>query len=216
MKKDKQKFKKERPPDQMGVDTDWRLFIAIAMPDAVQKQIGNIVEALEGRNLPVRWVAADSAHLTLHFLGDTEPERAELLRMSLSSALRRAAPFAVQTGGLGVFPGARKPRVIWQGLTGATGQLEQLHREIGRRLDEQEFDLEERRFHPHITLGRVRDNPPATIGHDLQQALNDPAVVDLVAGRTLEIPVTEVLLVRSYLERGGARHVPIERFPLRG
>ena len=94
--------------------------------------------------------------------------------------------------------------------------MEQLHRAIGRRLTELEFAVEERRFHPHITLGRVRDNPPATIGHDLQRALDDPKLVRRVADTSLDIPVNEVLLMRSYLERGGARHVPIERYPLRG
>jgi len=216
MRKPKPKFKKERPPDQHAVDTDWRLFIALPMPDAVQERIAKTVDLLSDHDLPVRWVAAESAHLTLHFLGETPTERAELVRMGLGTAVSRHAPFALHTGDLGVFPGIRKPRVIWQGLNGQTERLAALHREIGRQLVQLEFEVDDRQFHPHVTLGRVRDNPPASLGVDIQHALNDRRIAELVMSSRVEIPITEVLLVRSFLERGGARHVPIDRYPLRG
>jgi 2'-5' RNA ligase len=216
MRKGKPKFKKERPPDQNAVDADWRLFIALPMPDVVQERIARIVGVLAERELPVRWVAAESAHLTLHFLGETAPERAELVRMGLGSAVTRHAPFSMRTADVGVFPDFRKPRVIWQGLTGQTDRLAALHNDIGRQLVRLEFEVDNRRFHPHVTLGRVRDNPPPSLGADVQRALNDRRVAALIADAAIEITATEVLLVRSFLERGGSRHVPIDRYPLRG
>jgi hypothetical protein len=58
----KPKFKKERPPDQYAVDTGWRLFIALPMPEVVQQQIAGIAAALGEHDWPVRWVAAESSH----------------------------------------------------------------------------------------------------------------------------------------------------------
>jgi 2'-5' RNA ligase len=214
----KPKFKKERPPDQYAVDTGWRLFIALPMPEAVQQQIAAITAGLSERDWPVRWVAAESAHLTLQFLGETPPERAELLRLGLGQAIARHAPFSLFTGDLGVFPDLHRPRVLWLGLNGDTDQLAALHRDIGRQLQELEFEVEAdtRRFHPHITLGRVRDEAPASLGAEIARAFDSPEVRDLVLNKPQRIEAGEVLLVRSFLERGGARHEPVARYPLRG
>ncbi len=214
----KPKFKKERPPDQYAVDTGWRLFIALPMPEVVQQQIAGIAAALGEHDWPVRWVAAESSHLTLHFLGETPPERAELLRLGLGQVIARHAPFSLFTGDLGVFPHLNKPRVLWLGLTGDTDQLAALHRDIGRQLLELEFetDTDTRRFHPHITLGRVRDEAPGSLGAEIGGAFDSPQVRDLVLDVPQRIEVGEVMLMRSFLERGSARHEPIARYPLRG
>lgn len=213
----KPKFKKERPPDQHAVDTGWRLFIALPMPEPVQQQIAAITEELSIGDWPVRWVAAESAHLTLHFLGETSPERAELLRLGLRQAVARHSPFSLLTDDLGVFPHLNKPRVLWLGLTGDTDQLAALHRDIGRALQELEFEIEAdaRRFHPHITLGRVRDDAPGALGSEIARAYDSARVRDLVLNAPQRIEVNEVLLVRSFLERGGARHEPIATYRLR-
>jgi 2'-5' RNA ligase len=210
------KFQKERPPDQHAVGVDWRLFIAIPMPMEVQEHVARITAALAEQNWPVRWVAAESTHLTLHFIGETSPERAELLRLGLESVVPRHAPFELTTADLGVFPDFRKPRVLWLGLRGQTDHLAKLHREIGQQLLKLGFEADLKRFHPHVTLGRVRDNPPASLGADVGRAFNDPRIAELVVDQPLGIDVEEVLLVRSFLERGGSRHVPIARYPLRG
>jgi 2'-5' RNA ligase len=216
MRKNRPKFQKERPPDQHAVGTDWRLFISLPMPQEVQDQIARVVSELSEFEWPIRWVAADSAHLTLHFLGETPPEQAELLRLGLESAIGRHGPFSMGTGDLGVFPDFKRPRVLWLGLTGQTDTLAALHNDIGRQLIKLGFEVDNRRFHPHVTLGRVRENPPASLGPAFQRALNEPRIAGLVLDQTQTIDVNEVLLMRSFLERGGARHVPIARYPLNG
>lgn len=186
------------------------------MPSEVQEHVARIVAALVEYEWPVRWVAAESAHLTLHFIGETAPERAELLRLGLELAVARHAPFSLATGDLGVFPDFRNPRVLWLGLRGQTDHLASLHREIGQQLVKLGFEADLKRFHPHVTLGRVRDNPPASLGADVQRAFNDPRIAGLVVNQPRHIEVGEALLVRSFLERGGSRHVPIARYALGG
>lgn len=214
MGKRRPKFQKERPPDPHAVGTDWRLFLAVPMPAAAQALAGRLTAAFAEHGWPVRWVAGEAAHVTLHFLGETPPERAELLRMALGPAVAKHAAFRLQTGDLGLFPDERQPRVLWLGLRGQTGALERLHRDLGTLLGALEFPVEARRFHPHITLGRVRDQVPPRFGAEVRRAYDNPAVVELVRAEAAEIAVNEVLLVRSYLERGGARHVPIGVYPL--
>ncbi len=123
MPKEKRRFKKERPPDQMSLDVDWRLFIAVPMPTEAVELVDQVVGELSTNDWPVRWVAPDTVHLTLHFLGDVSPERAQLLRLALTPVIARHESFTIKTGGLGVFPDPRRPRVIWLGLEGQTQRL---------------------------------------------------------------------------------------------
>jgi 2'-5' RNA ligase len=214
MPKEKRRFKKERPPDPDSPETGWRLFIAVPMPPAAVDLVDRAVAELSKIDLPVRWVAPDTAHLTLHFLGDTAPERAELLRMALAPIVARHRTIALKTDGLGVFPDERRPRIIWLGLSGQTERLVALHRDLGDALRALDLPVEERVLRPHITLGRVRDNPSSGFPVALQRRLADPALRTLVARSAAEVPVTEVQLVRSFLGRSGARHEPIARYPL--
>jgi 2'-5' RNA ligase len=214
MSKEKRKFKKERPPDPDSPETGWRLFVAVPMPPAAIDLVDKTVAALAKTDLPVRWVAPDTAHLTLHFLGDTPPELAELLRMALATVVARHQTISLKTGGLGVFPAEREPRVIWLGMNGQTARLTALHQDLAGALRSFDLPIEERSLRPHITLGRVRDNPSSGFPTALKRRLDDPAVRELVANHAADIPVTEIQLVRSYLGRGGARHEPIARYPL--
>jgi len=214
MPKEKRRFKKDRPPDPDSPEAGWRLFIAVPMPPAATDLVDRIVTDLSKVDLPVRWVAPDTAHLTLHFLGDTPPERAELLRMALAPAVARHQAFTLRTDGLGVFPDERRPRVVWLGLTGQTERLVALHRDLGDALRPLDLPVEERILRPHITLGRVRDNPPQGFPVALKRRLDDPALRNLVARSAVDVPVTEVQLVRSFLGRSGARHEPLARYPL--
>ncbi len=173
---------------------------------------------LAAEGWPVRWVAAEGAHLTLHFLGETAPERAQLVRMALGPVVARHAAFDLRTAGLGVFPNLRRPRVIWLDLHGPTHRLTALHHDVGEALRELGFPVEAAPLHPHITLGRVRNTGTPTFSlRDLPEAIR-PRLAD--AGATppppRPVPVREVELVRSFLGPGGARYEAVARYPLAG
>lgn len=214
MAKERKKFKKERPVDPSSIRADWRLFLAVPMPQPAVDLVDEIVVPLSTADMPVRWVAPDTAHLTLHFLGDTSPERAELLRMALGQIISRHTAFSLETGGLGVFPNERAPRVVWLGLRGPSERLVRLQSDLASALRALEFPVEDRALHPHITLGRVRDTASSGFPVQLQRRFADPAIRDVLARPAVPVPVSEVLLVRSILSRDGARHEPIVRFPL--
>jgi 2'-5' RNA ligase len=213
MAKGKSKFQKQRPPDELAVGTDWRLFIAIPLPDEARQLLARITESLAAHDWPVRWVATDAAHLTLHFLGNTAPERAELLRLGLSRAIASHGAFTISTGALGAFPDLRDPRVLWLGLTGDTTALANLHRDLGRSLQALGFEIDGGRFHPHLTLGRLREETPSRLKAEIRATFDDPDLLAVVGERAL-IDVRQAILYRSFLERGGARHEPLASYSL--
>ncbi|HEV2129226.1 MAG TPA: RNA 2',3'-cyclic phosphodiesterase [Thermomicrobiales bacterium] len=213
----RQQYRKERPAPET-VDTDWRLFIAIPMPQEVRDRLRRLIDRLEPEGWPMRWVDPDNAHLTLHFLGDTPPEQAEILRLALGPIVGQHPAFDLRTAGLGVFPKLKRPRVLWLGVWGPTHRLESIYNNLGDALDNLQFPIEERPFSPHITLGRGRGGSNVPI-RDLPEKLR--AAIDTMAAEGLAdpqnglpLPIEEVLLMRSHLNREGPRYEVIERFPL--
>ena len=136
-----------------------RLFLALELDAAArtalaevsasaQRAAGDLASAL-------RWVPAENLHVTLHFLGEVDAAgRARALRALEPPA---AAPAAdVQLGSLATFPPSGPPRVLVVSLA-PPGPLERIYREFAARLSREALAVEDRPFHPHVTLARVRD-----------------------------------------------------------
>jgi len=212
------KFTKTRPPAE-SVETTWRLFLAVPLPGPVVTLVDTVSRSLQGEEWPVRWTAPGNAHITLHFLGEVEPERAQLLRMALGGVIAQHHRFDLRTADLGVFPNMKRPRIIWLGLYGPAHRLHTLREAIGELLQSLEFELPENEFHPHITLGRVRDARKTRV-RDLPAAIRTRLEAASASGevshkRPVPVPVDEVVLVRSHLGKDGPRYEVLERFPLK-
>jgi 2'-5' RNA ligase len=210
---------KIRPPAPDAVETRWRLFLAVPLPSEVQALVAEQIASLDDEGWPVRWVDPATAHLTLHFLGETDPERAELLRLALPGVVAAHAAFDLRTAAFGVFPTFRRPRVLWLGLHGPVHRLEALQQATGRTLADLDFPAADEPYHPHITLGRVRNNDGERVRlRDLPEVVKqrfvDSASGAAIAPPSLPVPVHEVLLMRSHLGREGARYETIASFPL--
>lgn len=195
-----------------------RAFIAVEVSEAVAERAGAIIERLRGSSAgAVKWLQPHHFHLTLKFLGETR--RADL--PALSAALRevagRVAPFALALAGVGAFPSARRPRVIWLGAAAGGEALARLAAATEEACAALGWPREEKAYHPHLTLGRVRERThgaarraPASPGA-LTRALEGES--GAVAGET---QVERIVLVRSELQRSGPVYTVLERFPLTG
>lgn len=150
-------------------------------------------------------MAAGNLHVTLKFLGQIDDARVPAIADAIGSAASRTAPFDVAVRGLGAFPNASRPRVVWAGLGGARA-LGAVADEVDGALAALGLPRESRPFAAHVTLGRVREprrNPA------LAEALARPADF----GR---LPVTRVSLMRSDLHPGGARYTELAGVLLAG
>ncbi|MXV81008.1 MAG: RNA 2',3'-cyclic phosphodiesterase [Chloroflexi bacterium] len=104
----------------------------------------------------VRWVKRESLHLTLRFLGETEPERLPDVTGALAE-LAGWGRFEVTLAAPGTF-GGRRPRVIKIGFAEDDGfhRLRRLRSHLDGALAEIGVETEPGTFRPHLTLGRVR------------------------------------------------------------
>jgi RNA 2',3'-cyclic 3'-phosphodiesterase len=210
---------KVRPPAPDAIDAPWRLFLAIRLTQDVQHLVAEEIVTFQVEGWPVRWVQPETSHLTLHFLGETERERAELMRLALPDVIAAHTAFDLRTAALGVFPNFRRPRVLWMGLHGPVHRLQTLQQDIGQALKGLGFVVGDEPYHPHITLGRVRNNDGERVRlRDLPDAIKarfvDRESGAAVAPPSLAVPVREVVLMRSHLGKDGPRHEPVATYPL--
>ena len=92
-----------------------RAFIALPTSNEIKQQITAIQSQLKETHADVRWEGAEKFHITLKFLGDSEPEVLQSLASNLRDSLRETRSFDLLYDALGCFPGASRPRVVWVG-----------------------------------------------------------------------------------------------------
>ncbi len=118
----------------------------------------------------------------------------------------RCPPFSVRLEGVGAFPSAARPRVVWMGVTVGRAELSALAREVREALAV-EFGVEREEFVPHLTLFRVRSARDRAAAEELLDGRRPPP-------SSREVRVDELLLKESLLGPGGAVHRTLAAFPL--
>jgi len=189
-----------------------RSFVAIELPAEVRAWCEATMERTRRKLGPaapaVRWVNPEAMHLTLKFLGAVPASQVPVLIEQLKAVLAAQMPFNLAFGRLGVFPGARAPRVLWLATLGEVEHLASAQRRVESATVPLGFPSEKRAFKPHLTLGRVRESAApeelAAIG-----AL--PATWPTQTSPPFA--VTRASLMQSHLGRGGARYTRLAEIP---
>lgn len=177
-----------------------RAFVALELDAALRSALAVQQFLLP---LPAR-VPVENLHLTLCFLGEVREQVLEEAHERLADLRLRG--FELELAGLGLFGGDR-PRLVYVGVV-ANAALTGLQRKVERAARLAGIDLEARRFFPHVTLGRFR--PPA-----IAEALRlERAVAEQGGFRAGAMAVREFVLFESHLNRNGARHEVLARYPL--
>ncbi|HEX3429441.1 MAG TPA: RNA 2',3'-cyclic phosphodiesterase [Rhizomicrobium sp.] len=128
-----------------------RLFVAIALPDAVASGL----LALEGGIPGARWSAREQLHLTLRFIGEVDGRAAAAIDDALATI--RSPRFGLELKGVGEF-GGKNPRALWAGLRDEAPVVH-LQRKVESAIQRAGLAPEERKFSAHVTLARLRGSP---------------------------------------------------------
>ena len=159
--------------------------------------------ALEGYEDPA------TLHVTLVFLGEIDERDIIPVCRAVEKVARHEPPFALRVAGVGAFPTARRPKVVWGGITEGTEPLRRLHAALeGAMLDLNVYAKEERGYTPHLTLGRVRSDKD---GQMLAPEL--PKLNSWDGGTAL---VSEVLVYSSERGKEGPEYAVLARADLAG
>jgi RNA 2',3'-cyclic 3'-phosphodiesterase len=181
-----------------------RLFCAVELPADVRARAAAHAARLRssmGDKVRASWEREEKMHVTLKFFGDVDPRRVAQLSDALSRSAARSAPFTPRLAGRGVFPSASRPGVLWLGVEDDSSQLSSLQQDIEDECERAGFPRDARRFHPHVTLARLR---VANADTRRLARLHVDSEFEPVAFK-----VNELVLIRSELGARGSAYTAI-------
>ena len=198
-----------------------RTFIAIELDETINAALTDLQGQLKAK-IPqgsVRWVKPGGIHLTLKFLGDVPANRIEEIERALTQACAGFPAFSLSVGGLGCFPNPRRPRVVWVGVQEESGTLARLQKAIEDGMEKLGFAPERRKFHAHLTLGRVRRRTSSGDVRRLGRLVKESDVGQTSASSVEPLGQMEaraVSLIKSDLRPTGAVYTQLAAVRLEG
>ncbi len=186
-----------------------RSFIAVESSPEVRQAAGRLIQQLARLGRDVKWVEPENMHLTLQFLGDVASEQIPAISQAVRQAAAECRPFDLEIRGTGAFPNLRRPNVFWLGVGQGAEELAALAQKVQQALQKLGFRPEERPFHGHLTLGRVRRGGgqlAALIEHLRKEH----------AFQAGWIPVRQLTLFSSQLTPQGPIYTPLDHARLAG
>lgn len=187
-----------------------RTFVSVNIDPLVLNRLQKFQHTLEAGvpNDSIRWSSPEQLHLTLKFLGNVAASALPELQSALNETIQLHRTLELSAEGLGGFPSLRNPRVIWVGAGRDVEPLLRLQAQVEKATLPWAQKEEDRTFHPHFTLGRVREKAlrhTRRIGEFLQEV--QPPQFG-------QWRVTEVHLMRSQLSPRGSTYSLLASFPL--
>ncbi|MDI6402135.1 RNA 2',3'-cyclic phosphodiesterase [Balneolaceae bacterium ANBcel3] len=185
-----------------------RLFTAITIPDHVRGELA----AIQPQHPEIHLTPESQLHLTMRFIGDCDKNKTRRISQVLTHVSFR--PFDLTLQGTGTFRSEETTSILWAGVR-YNDVLGELYESIQQELYRAKVAPENRTFHPHVTLGRVRrghrgkpageEDPPLT--SVLDDFFEGPA-----ASFETTFHVDRFHLYHSRLHSGGAIHHLLQEY----
>jgi 2'-5' RNA ligase len=183
-----------------------RTFVALDVSDAVRRYAESLKDELAACLSGIHWTRRDNLHLTLKFLGDVPETELVGVCSAVRDAVCQQDPLEMECGGLGAFPDEQRPRTLWVGIRQGEESLRTLQGLIDKNLTEYGFPPERRRFHGHLTIGRIsrRDGLAAEQLAEVEDIIKREQDAEGVM-----MMVEEVITFSSFLNPEGRVYQPI-------
>lgn len=179
-----------------------RLFVAIDLSEEVRRNLSALGGELSAAIPGARWIRAEAMHLTLKFIGHVADDGLRKIEASLAT-IRSPAPVELRFQGIGCFPSARRPQVLWAGII-SSRNLAEIASEIERHLEPLGIPREDREFRPHLTLARFKQG---SVPKSFQNIVSG-----LAAREFGTMTASEFHLYQSHLRRSGAEYARLASY----
>ena len=194
------------------MSTRARVFVGVDLDLTVCEKLVLVQEDLlpivRDRQAKVRWVPAPNLHLTLKFIGETEDAMIHRIRDVLNAIAAEQDPFSLVLSGVGAFPDAKKPRILYAASTKGTEDVKALAGAVESALVDIGLPAETRAYSPHVTLGRVKTPSRRLDVSDVVEALGE-----LPLGTT---EIRDLILFKTHMGTRGAHYEVVSRHRFRG
>lgn len=187
-----------------------RTFIAVDFQTEILDKIEQIVSYLRTQT-PVdvlKWVTKENLHLTLKFIGEISTEKISHVKALMAEALHTSTVFTIEVKGLGLYPNANKPRVIWLGIENNLALVD-IHKRLDHALAQAQIKPDTRAFSPHLTIARVRKNALPDQVRKIGETLSQFKISSLGISQ-----IEHIRLYQSELNPQGPTYTPLMTIPL--
>jgi 2'-5' RNA ligase len=152
----------------------------------------------------VKWESEINFHLTLFFIGEVNENDLNKIRSGLNIIGKeiKISEMEFTFKGIDAFPKLKYPRVIILDLTNKYEKVFELSGTINSDLKEHGF-ISDKKFHPHITLGRVKRD----------RKIDLTGIRDSVSS-DLSFKINNFCLMKSELKSSGAEYSILEEYKL--
>ena len=127
-----------------------RIFYAVTFTDETKDALVSYRDLIANNSIKGRFTERGNFHLTIEFIGQVSAGDLEE-HMNVLEALT-ITPFDLTASFIGSFK-KRDREIVWMGLE-KNKILNELQKQVCTTLVEHGFDVENRKYRPHITLGR--------------------------------------------------------------
>jgi 2'-5' RNA ligase len=184
-----------------------RIFIAIEISAEARNEANSYLENLKKDfgDLRVGWERAEKLHLTLKFIGDVEESQLSKVIESVEKTAVKFEKFNISLEGTGVFPKPKNARILWIGFKDKGNYLLKIFEILEAELNKIGFAKESKRFHPHLTIARLKE--PEKARKLVEKHLNE-------SFEEIEFEVSEITIYESQLLPTGSKYQKIKSIPL--
>jgi len=177
-----------------------RLFIALNLPLNCKKAISDFIISIRKKIPEIRWISSDGLHITLHFLGELSAEKEEEIKISLQSLDSQFKEIELKIGKIGAFPSINNPRVVYLECGQVNGNsVEKLQKLIGINLIKTGIKIDERRWKPHITIGRIQKQTNLNLDVEIEK---------------IKFKIKSFEIMESRLKQAGAEYREVAKYNL--
>lgn len=186
-----------------------RLFCAVELSDEARARAREHIALMHDAEpkAGVRWERPDKLHITMKFFGEVVENQVADLTRAVERVTNGSNEFTATVEGTGTFPPRALPRIWWLGVRNETGELQKLYEQLENECAASGFAPDERRFHPHVIIGRTGRSPKEVAGLAHLHRTAEFAPVEFKVG--------ELVIMRSELGAGGSRYTVLTRHELK-
>lgn len=182
--------------------------MAVEIEDSIQQRLAALQRRLASQLDGVRWPKPEQIHLTLKFLGEVAESQLAELTHAVQRVAEASRPFEFAIRQVGCFPPRGPARIVWAGVAEPSGALAACQSACESALEPLGFARESRPYHPHLTIGRVKEGRGFA---DIRQRI---AQFEQFEGGLQ--PAHELTLFESRLSPHGPSHFVLSRSALIG
>lgn len=178
-----------------------RLFIALNIPDVIKSDLIELRNSVAGSNY--KWEPKEKIHLTLKFIGDVKENLVDPISGALN-LIENFNEFNCAITNFGFFYRDKKPSILWAGLK-IDQSIFELVDKIESELEKFSIKREDRKFHPHLTLLRIKNDPGENFVNSFKNFTFEPLVFS----------ANSISLFKSELLPQGSKYFEIRNYKLK-